>query len=283
MRQEIPLYQLAPDELLEFVTFQKDPPEEYCRPHRHNYFEIIWLTEGSSKHSIDLVPYPLNRELIYFIAPGQVHQWNRIGNGQNFKCIVLKFGMEFLYLNRPGVDLVFLSGLFNPLNSTPYVQIPKQKIKPLLVLKSLMEHEYHNPEKNYPILYSLLTTFLLYTFRIAELKINIQTGISQQRMRQLLNLLNEHFKREQKAGFYARKMNLSPKRLNEITRKMLGKTITQLIHDRILLEAKRELIFSGRSIKEISYELGFEDPAYFSRFFKKQSGFSPTHFRKKNI
>ena len=78
-------------------------------------------------------------------------------------------------------------------------------------------------------------------------------------------------------------MNLSPKRLNEITRKMLGKTITQLIHDRILLEAKRELIFSGRSIKEISYELGFEDPAYFSRFFKKQSGFSPTHFRKKNI
>jgi len=129
----------------------------------------------------------------------------------------------------------------------------------------------------------LLTTFLLYAFRIAKLKINIQTGISQQRMRQLLNLLNEHFKREQKAGFYARKMNLSPKRLNEITRKMLGKTITQLIHDRILIEAKRELIFGGRSIKEISYELGFDDPAYFSRFFKKQSGFSPTHFRKNNI
>jgi len=283
MTREIPLYQLAPDELLEFMTFQNDPPEEYCRPHRHNYFEIIWLTEGNGQHSIDLIQFPLHQELIYFIAPGQVHQWNRTREGQNYKCMVLKFGTEFLYLNRPGVDLVFLSGLFNPLNSTPYIQIPEEKIKSLLALGCLMEQEYHSREKDFPILYSLLTTFLLYAFRIAKLKMNIQTGISQQRTLQLLNLLNEHYKSEQKAGFYARKMNLSPKRLNEITRKMLGKTVTQLIHSRIFIEAKRDLIFGRRSIKEISYGLGFEDPTYFSRFFKKQSGISPTRFRKKNI
>ena len=99
----------------------------------------------------------------------------------------------------------------------------------------------------------------------------------------LFQLIEAHYKKERNADFYSNRLSLTLKRVNEITKKQLGKTVTRLLHDRLLLEAKREINFGKRSHKEIAYLLGFDDPAYFSRFFKKRTGITPEQFKIKTF
>ena len=101
------------------------------------------------------------------------------------------------------------------------------------------------------------------------------------RLQMLLDSIENNFRRQRKADFYANELSLSAKRLNELTRESFGKTISQMINERLILEAKREIGYIRKPIKEISYELGFTEPSYFTRFFGKQTGYAPEDFRKK--
>jgi AraC-like DNA-binding protein len=93
-------------------------------------------------------------------------------------------------------------------------------------------------------------------------------------------LLESNYLQVRNTDFYAGKLGISSKRLNQILKDKLDKTGTQLIHDRIILESKRLIIHSESTIKEIAYDLGFSDRPYFSRFFKKQTGQTPDEFQK---
>ena len=104
--------------------------------------------------------------------------------------------------------------------------------------------------------------------------------INQTRVYEFLMLLESNFLTVRNTDFYAGKLGISSKRLNQILKDKLDKTGMQIIHDRIILEAKRLIIHSEQTIKEISFELGFSDRPYFSRFFKKQTGESPDSFQK---
>jgi AraC-like DNA-binding protein len=102
-----------------------------------------------------------------------------------------------------------------------------------------------------------------------------------QKLTAIKDLIEENYKEEKNSDFYARKMGLSSKRLNEIVKKASGCTITQMIHNRLILEAKREMVSQNKTIQNISYELGFENPSYFSRFFKKHENISPKEYSQK--
>lgn len=95
----------------------------------------------------------------------------------------------------------------------------------------------------------------------------------------MYTLLDAHFRRQKQTLFYAEQLSLSTKRLNELSKKYFGKTVAQLIHEKIMVEAKRELIYTNRTIKAIALELGFEDVAYFTRYFKRATGLTPQTFR----
>jgi AraC family transcriptional activator of pobA len=95
----------------------------------------------------------------------------------------------------------------------------------------------------------------------------------------LKRMVEENFRKERQIGFYAECLAMTSDRLNDHVKRATGVTAGHLIRQRVLTEAKRELVFSGRAIHEIAYELGFADPSHFARFFRKQTGMTPQDFR----
>jgi AraC-like DNA-binding protein len=93
------------------------------------------------------------------------------------------------------------------------------------------------------------------------------------------SLLEKYFKEEKLPSFYAEKLNITLKHLNRICNEILQKTATEVIMDRVILEIKRMLIDKQLAVNEVAFTVGYEDYSYFSRFFKKQTGMSPTEFR----
>ena len=95
----------------------------------------------------------------------------------------------------------------------------------------------------------------------------------------LRRLVEEHFRKERLIAFYADKLAITPDRLNDHVKRATGVTAGHLIRQRVLTEAKRQLVFTGQPIHEVSYDLGFADPSHFARFFRKQTGTTPQEFR----
>ncbi len=95
----------------------------------------------------------------------------------------------------------------------------------------------------------------------------------------LKRLVEENFRKERQIGFYAKRLAMTSDRLNDHVKRAAGVTAGHLIRQRVLTEAKRELVFTGRAIHEIAYELGFADPSHFARFFRKQTAATPQEFR----
>ena len=93
-------------------------------------------------------------------------------------------------------------------------------------------------------------------------------------------LVEKHFRKEHSVTSYAEKLFIAPKSLTKRLHHLDYPSPSQIIKDRLVLEAKRQLKFSTKTIKEIAFELGFEDPAYFSRLFSKNAGTSPAHYRQ---
>jgi AraC family transcriptional activator of pobA len=99
----------------------------------------------------------------------------------------------------------------------------------------------------------------------------------------LRHLVEEHFRVERKIGFYAGRLAMTADRLNDHVKRATGVTAGHLIRQRIMTEAKRELVFATRAIHEIAYDLGFTDPSHFARFFRKQTGVTPQQFRAAQV
>ncbi|WP_295126603.1 helix-turn-helix domain-containing protein [uncultured Chitinophaga sp.] len=249
-------------------------------PHTHDTFEIIWFTKGKGRHVVDFVSYELEDDMLFFLRPGQVHQvldYEREGHA-------VVFTEKFIFSNKQDREVFFdLTTLFDYSQEYAPVRIRPEAARALLGVVQLMYGESASNDGKYSrsILKNYLNAFL--TIAEREKKVNTaNTSVPSQfdtRVLQVRRILETHFRNEHQAGFYAEAISLTPKRLSEITKEAIGKTITEMLHDRLVLEAKRQLAFSQRSVKEICYELGFEDPAYFSRFFRNHTGSSPHDFR----
>lgn len=250
------------------------PPSYLNDPWRKDFFEIVWLQNEFPLHAIKDGGEPERGDWIYLIPPYRVHQLNKAGkNG-----IILSFKRDFLdeedkefYLD---IFKIFnIQGEFSCLPLTPENAKELGKVYPLL------EEEYLEQHNSFLILKAMLKVFLLKLIRIKEHVFTTQ-DVNQKRVYEFMMLLEENYQEERTADFYAAELGISSKRLNQILKEKLDKTGMQLIHDRIILEAKRKIIHSENTLKEIAYDLGFTDRPYFSRFFKKQTGSSPEDFQK---
>jgi AraC family transcriptional activator of pobA len=276
--QEIPSYKITYEKQIRISIIKQRCMNRSIPIHRHRYYEIVIITEtkdDSHTHDIDFIEYPLQKGRIYFIYPNQTHKWNIKKYNNEYDGYIINFNEPFLLENSNNIKKILLK-LFNP-NCKPYLTFDPDRFSTLFPIMDVLKKEYHKENQNNSILRSLLETLLYY---MEELKPESNQVIDSnfQKLITLKNFIEENYKKEKNAEFYSRKMDLSTKRLNEIVKKVSGFTITDLIHQRLMLEAKREIVTRNKTIQDIAYELGFETPSYFARFFKKYEKLSPKEY-----
>ncbi|WP_242664355.1 helix-turn-helix domain-containing protein [Chlorobium sp. N1] len=267
---DIPVSRLE-NSFFEIVRLDDLDPSMKRPNHRHDFFEILWFTSsGESPHFIDFEPYPAEAGLLYLLAPGQVHAYEGLaGSGY---AIVFTFEL-FSSIQNPRLRL-----MFNPFMNRG---IPSGALEAAVLrqLAELMVQE-SGGRKDFFIILSYLEAFLRHIARMPSEASFVLTKAGE-RMGKLFELIEGGFRTERRSGFYASALGITPKRLNEILNERFGLTLTRILHRRLILEAKREVAYGRKSFKQIAFELGFSDQAYFSRFFKMRTGMMPADFRRR--
>lgn len=259
----IPVHQLSESAFLVFEINQT-MNATFEELHRHDFFELIWFTrvKGDQQVEIDFTPFPVYDNSVCILTPGQVFRMaltTQEGYVMAFSKELFKEVLEDKHGYLPGIA----PARINAENKTP-----------LSKLIQLILIEFHS-QKRIPLLKTYLSAFV---FHVLESSLNLQ-ATSDPRINELLRLIDQNYLEQREPIFYADLLNISLKHLNTITKKERDATVKELIVERLLLEAKREIRFGKLSFKEIAFNLMFADPAYFSRFFKKQTGVSPEEFR----
>lgn len=246
-------------------------------PHKHDFYLTALFTAGKGKHEIDFTSYPVKPGTLFILKPGQMHYWWLSPDVDGYVFFHTK---EFY---EEGFTMERLSNydFLKPFTNRPYF-VPDATT--LQQLKSLMqeitaEYEADKPLKQRKI-HALINLCYINIARIGHKGKAQQKGSSlyQEKIEQFESLLDKQFKTERSAAYYASKLNVSEKHLNRILKTCLNKTTTQFIAERIVLEAKRMLVQAKYNIEEVGTELGFEDKSYFTRFFRTNSGETPTAF-----
>ncbi|MDO8999717.1 MAG: helix-turn-helix transcriptional regulator [Bacteroidota bacterium] len=247
-------------------------------PHKHDFFLTVMFTKGYGTHDIDFTSYKIAPGSVFLLTPGQTHNWKLSNDIDGY----IFFHTKNFY-DESSVTSILNFPFFNSIHSPPIVLLSsknKEKIKNLFIDINT-EYLENNLLKNQK-LHALVTLAYIELSRLYKEKEISSNQTYRSKLRQLENLIDLNFKTIKYATDYANLMAISEKHLNRISKTCLNKTTTDIITDRIILEAKRILTHTSASISEISEDLGYLDHSYFARLFKKKTGKTPLEFRKKN-
>jgi AraC family transcriptional regulator, transcriptional activator of pobA len=290
MAKKLPVYSICTikggeSEPGEFITSRFDQylaHRNYLfQPHGHSFYHLVFFTKGAGKQAIDFTSFPVKPGQIYFMNPGQVHNWQFSGEVDGYIVNFLEsfFGSFFKepdYLNR----FPFFAGF----GEDQVIQLTDNCINEVTELfeKILMELK---PGKNHAtdmIRTLLLQLFITVTRQIEPARLNQLSRPGYTTLRNFQKLVNENYIKLKLPSEYATRLYVTPNYLNALCRDLLAKSAGEIIRDRIMLEAKRLLINANINIGEIAMQLNFQDNSYFTKFFKKYTGKTPEEFRKEH-
>lgn len=253
--------------------------QQNSTPHRHNYFVIVWVKQANGIHLIDLDKYELTDCTVYCITPGQVHLLSVNGPADGY---VISFTADFMGSSDENFDLLFNTGLFNTFSHSPVIKVSEDMREEMEDMANKMTKEYGNFFLlRSEILKGYLKIFLIYLTRQFE-KSNQTESHSKNidLVKKFFALIEKNYTTKRMVTDYADELIVTPNYLNEVVKKITGFPASHHIQQRVILEAKRQAAYSGLTMKEVAYDLGFDDIAHFSKFFKNASGQSFTDFRK---
>lgn len=247
--------------------------------HKHDFYFVFMCTEGSGRQEIDFKTYKVTAGTIFFMLPGQVHQLIDCDQGEGYVLIHSRDFYEVAFNNRSLRDYPFyFCSQNNPLLQldTEQLQVPETYFKELL--KELDSNEPGRYQKCCSLI-DLLYIHFSREYRKSYSSSHLMPGVPF-KLRQLEDLIEKNFLKYKAPADYARMMKTTTRQLNRICQETLQKTTSELIVDRIILEAKRNLLHN-KNVAEVAAELGYFDTAYFTRLFRKKTGLTPSGFTKK--
>ena len=246
------------------------------KPHKHDFYLLLYITKGGGEHVIDFKSYPMRPGSFFLMTPGQVHAWNLEDKTDGY---IIFFQRHFYQLQSTENNLVEFP-FFHSLHANPLLQLKKNHTIEVLI-QDMLEEFSTSSTLDHRILRSYLDLLLLKLAKEYPVKGQKEfTNSSTFKLRKLEALIEEHYSILKTPGEYAELMNLSTAHLNMICKQNLGKTLSYLIQERIILEAKRLFSYSDLTINQVSDQLNFADASYFIRFFKKFTGITPVQFKK---
>jgi AraC family transcriptional activator of pobA len=251
-------------------------------PHRHDFYTIYWIKRGKLVHTIDTVTHEVKKNTLFFLAPGQVH---KMTFSEKVEGYMIAFQDAFMCLKDQAQVSGINSGLFFNNQFSSIITLNVEQEKDFEALVALMKKELALREPDYETaVHGLLRYFLVLASRIKGDSVTFtpeqHVAHNSSVFLKFKNLIEEKYKSLKNVSDYADLLHIKPVLLNEISKQLSGITAGEHIRNRVILEAQRYLYNTDLSAKEIAYELGFEDPHYFSRFFKKYTNQSPSEFKE---
>ena len=216
-------------------------------PHVHTFYEILWFREAGGTHTLDFHQYEVKKNTLLFISPGQVHFFD---NPMGCKGVILRFCTDIISGGNRTEDMFIKYGMFNTYDGEPCFTVDEPTASILDSIVDKMRKEQEPPEAfgHTDMMLAYVQIFIIHINRYGLQSVD-------------------------------HKLNVSTKTLSNSVIECTGKTPLTFINDRLILEAKRLLHYSNMSGKEVGYYLGFEDPSYFVKFFKRMTGQLPSEYQ----
>lgn len=244
--------------------------------HRHAFYFLLVVKRGSGTHEIDFVPYSVVDHTVFFVRPGQAH---RLSLDASCTGYLVEFSDDLIRrlhgLPKELLRRAARRGVMHP-DAEHYDKICGS-------ILAMMHEQSHAALGGQEAIEAHVTMLLIELARQDQTEIVERTEHSAyavERFDELVELIEQHLAEYKLASDYARMMNMSLYQVNALTKSLVGTTCSDLINALIITEAKRYLLATTEQVKEIAYHLGYEDPSYFIRYFKKHTGVSPEAFRR---
>jgi len=283
MKNEFPIYSISQFQLqnqeTHFYANHLNPHVKQHHftnlPHKHDFYLTVLFTHGTGKHEVDFESFNVSPGMLFMLKPGQMHYWELSDDVEGYVFFHSKEFYDDGFTMSSINDFDFFSSFQNP----SVMILDEFSLLKILPLMSEMVEEY-NDSKILKWQKTRAIMNLIYV-EIARNYSSVYTIESERyliKVREFERLIEQNFKQNKSVKDYANQLHISEKHLNRIIKSCLNKTTSQLINDRVILEAKRMLMYAGNSVGQIADELGFSESSYFIRFFKKQTGVTPLHF-----
>jgi AraC family transcriptional activator of pobA len=265
-----------------FVNHIASHHKHITKLHKHDFYLTVLFTKSTGVHEIDFNSYEIKRGSMFMLNPGQTHHWEFTEETEGYIFFHTKSFYDLTYSNKSVDHFPF----FYSLQNSPCLYLEPAPLKQIEQLFQQILEEYNAERllKSEKICSLVDMLYIEVSRTYVSNNASFSSNTSDQylvKIKQLEKLIDEHYLTIKSASAYADMMHISSKHLNRITQSVYGKTTSDLINERVLLEAKRLLVQANVNISQVADYLGYEDYSYFSRFFKKNCGISPSDFAAK--
>lgn len=252
-------------------------------PHRHDFFEVLYLKRGSGVHVIDDNQYEVKPPCVFFMSPGQAH---KLEFSQDIEGYIYIFTSDFYLINQTNQNRLLEFPFFFTIQQTnPPLKLEREEDTAFLeklFLKAVTE--VNKAEYSEELLRSLLDLILVYAALLYKVDEQMQVkGKGHLLVKRFFQLVEENYQKNYSVREYASRLAITPNHLTQVVKQLTGKTSNEIIQQKQLLEIKRLLIHTNLGVSEIANQLNFVDQSYFTKFFKRMTGVTPLSFRVKSI
>jgi AraC-like DNA-binding protein len=271
------------DQNLAFRIRMFEDDSMFRQVQRNPFSSILWIQEGKGNLQVDFTGYDLQEDAVLFVSPFQPYL---IEAASPVKGVVIDFHTDFFCLMKHQKEAAFCGLLFNNIYDPPFITLSEKEVTLFEILTAqLIEEVQKNLLAQHELLVSTLKIILIHSCRLRlDQQASARAALPENNrpfvLQGLKDAIDKHYKEKHSASEYPEVLNVSPKALAKITKSHFNKTLTDLISERIVIEAKRDLYMTTKQVKEIAYDLGFKDEYHFSRYFKNNTTISPQAYRK---
>jgi AraC family transcriptional regulator, transcriptional activator of pobA len=252
---------------------------DFFKERNESILTIAWNRGSEQLVTVDGIQYSFPANTILPLVVNQTFQFQ-----EPAAVVAWQFNREFYCIVDHDKEVSCVGFLFYHSHELMFLNPSSKEIKSLELMLEVFKEEFENNDTiQAEMLRMMLKRFIIKCTRMAkEQYLNKTIEEPEYDVLRKFNLLVENYYRSKhQVNDYAALLNKSPKTLSNLFALYNHKSPLQVIHERITIEARRMFLFTDRTTKEIAYELGFDDPAHFSKFFKKQTGFTPSEFKEK--